>query len=68
MVFLVLLAAAIFAVFIALPLWLLYRHTAQPPAPSTLGPPSTSPASAPAQPGPPYTPPASGDDNAVRFK
>jgi hypothetical protein len=49
-----------------LPLWLLYKRSAEPPAPSTFGPPPSPPS--PAAPAPAPEVPDSGDDNAVRFK
>ena len=61
-VFLAVLAAAIFFLFIVLPFWLLYKRTANPPTESSFGPAETSHDwKAPATPSQPRR------DNDVRF-
>ena len=61
-VFLAVLSAGIFFLFIVLPFWLLHKRSYAPPMPESFGPPSAPPA-----PVPEVTDPAD-DEKPVRFK
>jgi hypothetical protein len=61
-VFLAVLSAGMFFLFIVLPLWLLHKRSYAPPMPESFGPPSAPAAPAPAEPAP------ANEEEPVRFK